>query len=347
MKKDNLFLIVLLSIFILLLIYYALFYYPEKKKKKEIEISRIKQKIKELVIKDILKSPLLISFENENELNAKLPLRYKTAEINEIFKKNLSDKNIIIDFKEANTEKSESVILQIQYKKTSIYKVRLLRSKKPKIAIIIDDWGYNNKNLEFLNSIKQPFTVAVLPGHKYTGEICEKAQKSKKEILLHLPMQPKKNIPLEKNTIKKNMSENEIRYILDKALKETSYIIGVNNHEGSALTEDKMIMGILMKLLKEKKLVFVDSKTSDFTAGFSTAVKNNIPTAIRDVFLDNNKEKNYILEQINLLKKVAKKKGYAAGIGHCNPVTLKTLADEMDNIEKQNFEFVYVSEILR
>ncbi len=347
MKKDNLFLIILLSIFAILLVYYALFYYPEKKKKKEIEIYKIKQKIKELVINDILKSPLLISFENENELNAKLPLRYKIAEINEIFKKNLSDKNIIIDFKETNTEKSESAILQISYKNSSIYKVRFLRSKKPKIAIIIDDWGYNNKNLEFLNFIKQPFTVAVFPGHKYSSEICEKAQKSKKEILLHLPMQPKRNMPLEKNTIKKNMSENEIKYILNKALKETTGIIGVNNHEGSAATEDKRIMGILMKLLKEKKLIFVDSKTSDDTVGFFTAVKNNIPASIRDVFLDNKKERNYILKQINILKKVAKKKEYAVGIGHCNLMMLKTLSDEIDNIEKQNFEFVYISEILR
>lgn len=347
MKKNNLILVVLLTVFTILLIYYALVYYPEKRKKKEIEIDKFRYQIRELILTEILKSPALINFENANEINAKLPLRYSKDDINEIIKQKITGKNVGFEIKEANTEKSESLILFFLYKRSSVYKIRLLRSRKPKIAIIIDDWGYNNKNFEYLSGIKQPFTVAVLPGHKYSEEVCIKASKNKKEILLHLPMQPKKNMPVEKNTIKKNMSENEIIYVLNKALSETKYVTGINNHEGSAVTEDKRIMGILIKFLKEKGMFFVDSKTSDNTVGFSLAFKNNVPAAIRDVFLDNKKEKNYILEQMNLLKKIAKKKGYAIGIGHCNSVTLKTIADEIDNIEKQNFEFVYVSEILK
>lgn len=348
MKKSNFLLAGLLTFFIILLIYYALFYYPEMKKRKEVEIDKLKRNVREFVVKDILKTPLLISFENTNEINARLPLRYKIIDIKNIFKNKLSfDKNISIDFKEANTDKSESLICEISYKNKPAYKIRLLRNKKPKIAIIIDDWGYNNKNFEFLSGIKQPFTVAVLPGHKYFKDVCIEANKNKKEILLHLPMQPKKNIPLEKNTIKKNMSENEIISILNKNMEGIDYISGINNHEGSAVTEDKRIMSILMKYLKEKNKFFVDSKTSDNTVGFTLAIQNNVLAAIRDVFLDNKKDKGYILEQINLLKKIAKKKGFAVGIGHCNSVMLKTLADEIDNIEKQNFEFVYVSEILK
>ena len=36
-----------------------------------------------------------------------------------------------------------------------------------KIAIVIDDWGYNRNNLFLAEQIKYPLTMAVLPNHNY------------------------------------------------------------------------------------------------------------------------------------------------------------------------------------
>lgn len=347
MKTKNYFLIFLLFILLIGTFYYLFFYYPEIKKKRQEEINNARALIKKILIKEILINPLLINFESVSEINTKLPLRYNLSLVKNIIKKSLRNNNLKIESKEINTEKNEHIILNIFYKNTLVYKVRMLRSKKPKIAIIIDDWGYNDKYFNYLEKIKYPVNIAILPGHKYSEKAAQKAYLNKKSVLLHLPMEPKKNMPLEKNTIRTDMSEGEIKYIFDNCIKKIPYIIGVNNHEGSKTTENIRVMRILMQKIKDNELFFIDSKTSDYSVATKAAIEKKVRYGVRDVFLDNKKEKEYIKGQFNLLKKIARKKGSAIGICHYDLGTLEILCEIMPEIEKQGFEFVYASELLR
>ena len=47
--------------------------------------------------------------------------------------------------------------------------------------------------------------------------------------------------------------------------------IGVNNHEGSALTENKEAMKFLMAELKARNLLFLDSLTNPKSVAYATA----------------------------------------------------------------------------
>jgi len=347
MKTKNYFLILLLFILLIGTFYYLFFYYPEIRKKRQVEINNARTLIKQVLIKEILLDPFLINFESVSEISAKLPLRYSHGEIKDIIKKSLGNNNLKIESKEINTEKTEHVILNIFYKNALFYKIRMLRSKKPKIAIIIDDWGYNNKNFDFLEKIKYPLNIAILPEHKYSEKAAQMAHLNKKSVLLHLPMEPKRKMPLEKNTIKTYMSEGEIKFIFDNCIKGIPYTVGLNNHEGSKATENMRVMRILMQKLKDNGLFFIDSKTSDYSVVTKAAIEKSVRYGIRDVFLDNKKEKEYIKGQFELLKKIARKKGFAIGIGHCDLTTLETIFEIMPETENQGFEFVYASELLR
>jgi len=221
-----------------------------------------------------------------------------------------------------------------------------VRNSKPKIAIILDDWGYNTENFAYLESINYPLAISVFPAHAYSKEAAVIANKNRKLVMLHLPMEPKRKLPLEKETIMVSMSEGEIKFILDEIFSNIPFVIGVNNHQGSLATTDKRTMDIVMKILKEKNVFYIDSLTDSKSIAFKTAREINLLTNKRDVFIDNKKEIEYNEGQIGQLKKVAKKKGYAIGVGHDDPVTLQALQKNMPILEMEGYEFVYVTELL-
>ena len=92
----------------------------------------------------------------------------------------------------------------------------LLRPKEEpqiKVAIVIDDWGYNLNNLNFLKEINVPVTISILPNLKYSSKIAEIARKKGKELILHFPLEPERAgrmIRLEERTILTDTLQEEI-----------------------------------------------------------------------------------------------------------------------------------------
>jgi len=217
---------------------------------------------------------------------------------------------------------------------------------KGKIAIVLDDWGYNLDNISAIADIKYPLTLAILPNLPYSERIAEEAKRSNKEIILHLPMEPHEKFRLEKNTILTSMDNKSIARIIDGDLDSVKYAKGVNNHMGSRATGDKRIMSVVFDELKSKNLYFLDSYVSSKTVASQLAKDKNVRFGKRDVFLDNRPEHEYIKGQLYKLALKAKKYGKAIGIGHNRKTTLETLRYLMPKLEKDGYEFVRVSEIV-
>ena len=217
-----------------------------------------------------------------------------------------------------------------------------------KIAIVLDDWGYTLNNLGFLKEIKEPLTLAILPRRTHSKEIADSARKLNKEAILHLPLEPhqeKKN-RLEPDTILRSMPGYEILRILEEDCKSLPGIKGVSNHMGSLATESRPLMKLVLAELKKRKLYFLDSFTGKSVCR-DLARNIGLPYARRQVFLDNENDKNYILAQIELLAKIARQTGYAIGIGHDRPKTLEILTKAVQDLRKRGFKFVYVSELVK
>jgi len=218
---------------------------------------------------------------------------------------------------------------------------------RPKIAIVLDDWGYNLNTLHILEQIKYPLTCAVLPDLNYSQQICEELHARGFQIILHLPMEPHEKYRLERNTIMTTMDEPAIRNIVKQNIDNVIYAKGVSNHMGSLATEDPRTMKIIFKELKQRNLFFLDSFVTSNSVGFELAHKMGLHFAKRDVFLDNQLDLEYIKRQIYKLKTKAKIYGYAIGIGHDQKVTLEALKDIMPELEKEGYRFVLVSELAK
>jgi len=228
-----------------------------------------------------------------------------------------------------------------------VRKVTAPRVIKGKIAIVLDDWGYNTNNVRILSEIKQPLTLAVLPNLGFSKNISRDLHQRGFEIILHLPMEPKEKYNLEKDTVKISMNREKIVSVLSSDLSNIVYAKGVSNHMGSLATSDVKTMEIVFKELKRRGLYFLDSYVVPESVCQELAVKIGLPFAKRDVFLDNSSDPAYIREQINKLKEKAKLKGYAIGIGHDRKNTLQVLKEVLPKLEKEGYKFVFVSELAR
>jgi hypothetical protein len=227
-------------------------------------------------------------------------------------------------------------------------------SVKGRIAIVIDDWGYSLNNAHYLQDIKAPITVAVLPGLPYSRAISKIARKNNKQVILHLPLESKANKNPEKNTIYCSMGKNEIISNLNQALQSVPGILGVNNHQGSKATENTRVMGIILPELKQKNLFFLDSRTIDKSVCAAIAKKSGVRYAKRDIFLDlpspvlkDEKLRIYIKRQLDKLCKIALQNGYAVGIGHDRKDTLMVLNDNLPLLEKNGIKVISASEVVR
>lgn len=217
---------------------------------------------------------------------------------------------------------------------------------KGKIAIVIDDWGYNLNNLHILDTIKLPITCSILPRLPYSLTVAKEAHQRSFEVILHLPMEPHEKYRLEKNTILTGMEEETIKDILNQDLSSIVYAKGVSNHMGSRATEDLKTMEVIFRDLKKRHLYFLDSFVTNKSVCSNLAHRIRLGFAKRDVFLDNENAREYILQQIYKLKAKAKAYGHAIGIGHDRKVTLEVLSKVMPQLEKEGYRFVFVSELL-
>lgn len=219
-------------------------------------------------------------------------------------------------------------------------------ARTPRIAIVIDDWGYSMRNVEAARSIGLPLTIAVLPNLRYSFTVAQALHERGHEIILHLPMEPQGATPRERDTVLTGHTPDELRRIVAQGLESVTYARGVSNHTGSRATEDEATMRMLLGELRARSLYFLDSYVTVNSLGASLAASIGLPHARRDIFLDNTDDPEYIREQLARLKQKADEQGYAVGIGHDRSTTLAVLGQAMPEMEKEGYEFVYVSDVL-
>jgi len=217
----------------------------------------------------------------------------------------------------------------------------------PKVAIIIDDIGYDPKIVDHFLSIDAPLTFSVLPFSPYQKKVIRKVRAKKCEIMLHLPMEPVEypQVNPGPGALLISMTAQELSNHLNDALDAIPGAVGVNNHMGSRLTTDSDQMRRVLKILKQRGLFFIDSRTSYETVSRKLARNLKLPYAQRKIFLDNNTSPQKIRTQLKQLIRYAMKQGEAVGIAHPHEETFRVLAREIPKL-KQQIRFVPASSMV-
>ncbi len=220
-----------------------------------------------------------------------------------------------------------------------------LQASAAKLAIVIDDFGYRVKEDNQILALPTAVTIAILPSSPHGREVAEKAHQQGREILIHMPMKPLSKQPLEKDTLAPSMSADEIDRIIKNAISRVPYAKGMNNHMGSEMTSSLAGMKNVMRSLSHSNLFFLDSVTIGNTQAVNAAKEFGVPTARRNIFIDNNQSEEETRTQLNKAVAYARKHGSAVAIGHPHPSTVRALQKYLPQLPA-DIELVAVSALV-
>ena len=216
------------------------------------------------------------------------------------------------------------------------------------LGFVIDDAGYNLRDLDPFLKFPGPLTIAVLPGLPYSAEAARRIRAAGKEVFLHQPMEALGKQNPGPGAIRSGMDADEVRAVINRNLDELWPVAGINNHEGSRITMDEDIMGTVLALCRERGILFLDSRTTAETAAPRAARQLGMSIGERDVFVDNVQEKESMIGYINTGLNKAEQNGSAIMIGHVwSPALAPLLAELFPNLKDRGYSFSPVSKIIR
>lgn len=194
-----------------------------------------------------------------------------------------------------------------------------------KLSIVIDDFGYRPAQENQVLQMPAAISVAVLPNAPHAREMATKAHQRGHEVLIHLPMAPLSKQPLEKDTLRPDMSPDEIARIIREAVADVPFAVGLNNHMGSAMTSSLPGMQKVMQVLDRYNFYFLDSMTIGNSQSTRAAAGTSVKVIKRRVFLDDTQNEADIRKQFSLAVRLAQRDGSAIAIGHPHPSTVRVL----------------------
>jgi len=219
--------------------------------------------------------------------------------------------------------------------------------KIARLAIIVDDLGNDRAAGNAIIALPFPVTISVLPGLPYSTETAEGAFQRGKQVLLHLPMEANSGAAAsDSRELRVGMRTEEVPAVLTGMLATVPHAVGVNNHEGSRATSDPALMDALMPALRERKLFFIDSRTTAATVAYDAAERFGVAAASRKVFLDDLQTREAIEAQLDLAVSDAIRDGSAIAIGHPHPETIAALSENLSSLQASGIRLVFASELV-
>jgi uncharacterized protein len=217
----------------------------------------------------------------------------------------------------------------------------------PRLAIILDDLGVDRAPADAIFALPFPITISVLPNRPHSVDIAEAARSRGFEVMLHLPMESVGNGTPESRELRPGMSEKDVAALVNQFVSAVPGVAGVNNHQGSQSTADPALMNELMRVLRDRNLFYIDSRTTPATVAYDAARQAGVRSAFRNVpFIDDIEKKAAIEKQLRVALRGAKTKGEAIAIGHPHSATLQALKEILPQAKAEGIQLVFASDLV-
>jgi hypothetical protein len=164
--------------------------------------------------------------------------------------------------------------------------------------------------------------------------------------MVHVPMEPRGRDWPGPNALTSQLGPAELVSRLRSHLRSFGGFVGVNNHMGSLLTTDAARMDILMAELRQRDLLFLDSRTTSDSVAAREAERMHVPFAERDVFIDNDLDLPSVLRELAHAENIARRRGYAVAMGHPHAVTIEALRRWLPALDSRGIALVPISAIV-
>ncbi|MGB5196399.1 MAG: divergent polysaccharide deacetylase family protein, partial [Candidatus Deferrimicrobium sp.] len=218
----------------------------------------------------------------------------------------------------------------------------------PRLAIVVDDLGYDPvRDAEWLD-FPERITVCVLPHGPSSKSFAASARTHGFGVILHVPMEPEGAVAdrTEPYLLRRGMTPEEMADRFARMAADVPQANGASNHMGSAFTSDLAAMTSFARVLKGKGFFFVDSVTSAGTVGVMAMQQEGVPATRRDVFLDDDARPEEMKRQWATAIALAKERGEAVLLCHSRRETRKALLELIPQLRREGIRPVTVEELL-
>jgi len=231
----------------------------------------------------------------------------------------------------------------------------IAHAKQPRVAIVIDDIGFQWNLDHRALALDGPVALAIIPEGPHARYLSEQAAKDHREIWAHLPMAGlhSDNCEAGLTCLEASWSQTTMHDYLVEQLAQVPGAIGINNHQGSQFTGDAQAVGRLVAAIallnqtRSQPLIVMDSRTVVSSHLERLARDKGLATLRRRVFLDHDKGAEALIQNWRKLIKLAHQHGEAIAIGHPREATLSFLETAIGELQAERIELVPPSALVR
>ena len=219
----------------------------------------------------------------------------------------------------------------------------------PRIAVVVDDLGARRDVFDGLREIRRPLTVAVLPGLPLSEWTAREALQSGMEVLLDLPMEPYRfpEVDPGPGALLMAMSAQEMQAQIGAHLASVPGAVGVTNHMGSRMTEDRAHMRTVLEVIAGRRLFLVDGLTSNLSVAYDEAKAQGLRAGRRQVIVDHGAGESGDRVRWDEVAWWAETRGEVIVIAHGHPLTARLLREYVPRWESRGMRLVPVSQLAR
>jgi len=169
------------------------------------------------------------------------------------------------------------------------------------------------------------------------------------EALLDLPMEPYRYPQMDPGSGALLMStpHDEIRRLVGRHLEALPGVVGVTNHMGSRLTEDRARMRAVLEVLAARRLFLVDAYTSNLSVAYDEARELGLRAARRQIAVDPGGGDEAQRASWGEVVAWAERRGEVIVIAHGGPLTARLLREYIPRWEARGLRLAPVSELVR
>jgi polysaccharide deacetylase 2 family uncharacterized protein YibQ len=219
----------------------------------------------------------------------------------------------------------------------------------PRVAVIVDDLGARRDVFDPLRDIRRPLTVAILPGLPLSGWTAREAAQAGMEVILDLPMEPYRfpEVDPGPGALLMAMGPQELQAQVGAHLASVPGAVGVTNHMGSRMTEDRARMRTVLEVLAGRRLFLVDGRASNLSVAYDEAKALGLRAGRRQIVVDHAAGEAGDRVRWDEVAWWAERRGEVIVIAHGHPLTARLLREYVPRWEARGIRLVPVSQLAR
>ena len=219
----------------------------------------------------------------------------------------------------------------------------------PRVAVIVDDLGARRDVFDPLRDIRRPLTVAILPGLPLSQWTAREAAQAGMEVILDLPMEPYRfpEVDPGPGALLMAMGPQELQAQVGAHLASVPGAVGVTNHMGSRMTEDRARMRTVLEVLAGRRLFLVDGLASNLSVAYDEAKALGLRAGRRQIVVDHAAGEAGDRVRWDEVAWWAERRGEVIVIAHGHPLTAPLLREYLPRWEARGIRLVPVSQLAR